>query len=212
MKVVKFGGTSLATGAAVKQALNIITADPARQIVVVSAPGKRHDGDIKVTDLLIRYANETINGEDTAKTVQEIFERYETIGHFFDLPDEKIKIIKELLVDLPKKDYPNDEYLLAAFKAHGERLNARLIAMIMNRKASKWNGIRAIAESEGFAAAEVVAFGDDYNDEEMLRGCGRGIAMANALDVVKEAADEVCLSNEEDGVAKWIEENILKAT
>ena len=132
MKVVKFGGTSLATGAAVKQALNIITADPARQIVVVSAPGKRHDGDIKVTDLLIRYANETINGEDTAKTVQEIFERYETIGHFFDLPDEKIKIIKELLVDLPKKDYPNDEYLLAAFKAHGERLNARLIAMIMN--------------------------------------------------------------------------------
>ena len=40
MKVVKFGGTSLATGAAVKQALNIITADPARQIVVVSAPGK----------------------------------------------------------------------------------------------------------------------------------------------------------------------------
>ena len=68
MKVVKFGGTSLATGAAVKQALNIITADPARQIVVVSAPGKRHDGDIKVTDLLIRYANETINGEDTAKT------------------------------------------------------------------------------------------------------------------------------------------------
>jgi|GEM_PF-2568646 len=132
MKVVKFGGTSLATGAAVKQALNIITADPARQIVVVSAPGKRHDGDIKVTDLLIRYANETINGEDTAKTVQEIFERYETIGHFFDLPDEKIKIIKELLVNLPKKDYPNDEYLLAAFKAHGERLNARLIAMIMN--------------------------------------------------------------------------------
>ena len=48
MKVVKFGGTSLATGAAVKQALNIITADPARQIVVVSAPGKRHDGDIKI--------------------------------------------------------------------------------------------------------------------------------------------------------------------
>ena len=55
---------------------------------------------------------------------------------------------------------------------------------------------------------EVVAFGDDLNDVDMLRGCGTGVAMANALDEVKLAADEVCGGNDEDGVAKWIEANM----
>lgn len=92
------------------------------------------------------------------------------------------------------------------------QMSENVIAMIMNKKASKWNGIQAIARAKGFTTGEVVAFGDDYNDAEMLRECGKGIAMTNALDVVKEVADEVCLSNEEDGVAKWIEDNILKNT
>ena len=56
MKVIKFGGSSLANGAAVAQAVRIIQADPARQVIVTSAPGKRHHDDTKVTDLLIQYA------------------------------------------------------------------------------------------------------------------------------------------------------------
>lgn len=132
MKVVKFGGSSVATGAAVKQVIDIITADPARQIIVVSAPGKRHDGDIKVTDLLIRYAQQTIAGQNPDQTAQAIFDRYQAIGEYFDLPIEQLQIIHDILLNLPQKAYPDNEYLLAAFKAHGERLNAQLIAMIMN--------------------------------------------------------------------------------
>ena len=56
MKVVKFGGSSLASGNSVDKALSIINADPERQVVVVSAPGKRTEDDIKVTDLMITYA------------------------------------------------------------------------------------------------------------------------------------------------------------
>ena len=52
MKIVKFGGSSLATGTSVEQALKIILSDTERQVVVVSAPGKRSNDDIKVTDLL----------------------------------------------------------------------------------------------------------------------------------------------------------------
>lgn len=84
------------------------------------------------------------------------------------------------------------------------------IAMIMNRKAAKLNAIRVVAEKLGVAMDEVAAFGDDYNDIDMLRGCGAGIAVSNALPEVKAAADEVCGSNMDDGVAEWICRNILK--
>jgi len=85
------------------------------------------------------------------------------------------------------------------------QLSENRIAMIMNRRATKLNAIRLVAEKYGISMDEVAAFGDDYNDINMLKGCGIGIAMANALDEVKAAADRVCGSNMEDGVARWIE-------
>ncbi|HDJ5532259.1 TPA: aspartate kinase, partial [Staphylococcus aureus] len=54
MKVSKFGGSSVSNATQIKKVLNIINSDPERKIVIVSAPGKRHDNDIKTTDLLIR--------------------------------------------------------------------------------------------------------------------------------------------------------------
>ncbi|MGN1279636.1 MAG: aspartate kinase, partial [Limosilactobacillus sp.] len=61
MKVVKFGGSSLADGEGFAQAIKIITADPERRVVVTSAPGKRTPDDVKVTDLLIEYAQRVID-------------------------------------------------------------------------------------------------------------------------------------------------------
>ena len=56
---------------------------------------------------------------------------------------------------------------------------------------------------------KVAAFGDDLNDLEMLRVCGSGVAVANAVQNVKEAADYVTLSNDQDGVAVWLERNLI---
>lgn len=89
------------------------------------------------------------------------------------------------------------------------RLSENVIAMIMNKSATKSNSIRLLAERYGISMEQVVAFGDDYNDTDMLQACGRGIAVANALDAVKTAADEVCGSNMEDGMARWLESNLL---
>ena len=69
-------------------------------------------------------------------------------------------------------------------------------------------GIRLIAEKHGISLDQVAAFGDDYNDIEMLGACGIGIAVENALDEVKAAAAQICGSNESDGVARWLEENL----
>lgn len=56
MKVAKFGGSSLADANQIKKVCKIITSDPERKIIVVSAPGKRFKTDIKVTDMLIQCA------------------------------------------------------------------------------------------------------------------------------------------------------------
>jgi len=83
-------------------------------------------------------------------------------------------------------------------------LSEHTIAMIMHRQATKQQAVRFLAERHGFRMGEVVAFGDDYNDIDMLKGCGIGVAVGNALEVVKAAADEVCESNGNDGVARWL--------
>ena len=88
-------------------------------------------------------------------------------------------------------------------------VNATLL-QIMHKDATKMKAIVALAASWGIAMHEVVAFGDDYNDMDMLQGCGKGVAMANAVEDIKKIATESCDSNDNDGVAKWLEENILR--
>jgi len=78
-----------------------------------------------------------------------------------------------------------------------------------DNNADKWHGVKALAVNLGLKFADIAAFGDDHNDVEMLRGCGIGVAVANAIDEVKAAADYVCDTNDNDGVAKWLEENVL---
>jgi Cof subfamily protein (haloacid dehalogenase superfamily) len=65
--------------------------------------------------------------------------------------------------------------------------------------------LAALCERLGVEAADVVAFGDAANDAAMLRWAGRGVAVANASPAALEAADEVTLSNAEDGVAVVVE-------
>ncbi|MEI0738592.1 HAD hydrolase family protein [Paenibacillus sp. JTLBN-2024] len=55
------------------------------------------------------------------------------------------------------------------------------------------------------ARQQVIAVGDNFNDMDMLEYAGLGVAMGNAPESVKNAADEVTLSNDDDGVAKVIE-------
>lgn len=69
-------------------------------------------------------------------------------------------------------------------------------------RAGKGNALLALAESLGLDINETVAFGDGTNDLEMLRRAGLGVAMANAAESVKAAADLIADSNENAGVAK----------
>ena len=74
------------------------------------------------------------------------------------------------------------------------------------KEATKEKAILKACEICGIALEDVTAFGDDAPDIGMLKLCGTGVAMGNAIDAVKEAADVVIGSNDEDGIAKYLEQ------
>lgn len=86
--------------------------------------------------------------------------------------------------------------------------NGQLI-QIMNRRASKLSAVKIILAENKILPFEAAYFGDDNDDTEALAFCGMGVAVKNAVDASKKAADHIADSNENDGAAKFIEEKIL---
>ena len=75
---------------------------------------------------------------------------------------------------------------------------------IVRREVNKAEGLQLLCKRWKILPEEVVAFGDEDNDYEMIQFAGCGVAMGNAIEGLKSQADDVALTNEEDGVAKWI--------
>lgn len=75
---------------------------------------------------------------------------------------------------------------------------------------NKGSSLLKLGEILGIKPEEIMACGDADNDKEMIEWCGLGVAMANSIPDVKAVADFVALSNNEEGVAKAIEEFVLK--
>lgn len=73
----------------------------------------------------------------------------------------------------------------------------------------KGTALLRLGERLGIKGEEIMAFGDGINDAKMLKTAGVGVAMANAVQEVKDAADAVTLSNDEEGVARYIESHVL---
>jgi aspartate kinase len=136
-------------------------ANPARQVMVTSAPGKRHPGDVKVTDLLIQYAQAVLRHENATAVVTEIVARYHAIADDFGLDPQVMQQIRKELYQLPKKAFANRDDLLAGFKARGEKLNAFLMTAVLNHE-----GIEA---TYGEPKDLGIVVTDDPNDAEVSR-------------------------------------------
>ena len=120
-------------------------------------------------------------------------------------------VTKMLMMDTPEK--------IAELYAEARELFAGRVATTCSKpyflecnplRATKGNALRWCSEHFGFRMDELVAFGDSLNDVSMLEAAGTGIAMGNAREDVKAMGFAVCGTNEEDGVARYIEENILR--
>ena len=89
------------------------------------------------------------------------------------------------------------------------QMSENVIAMIMHRCSNKMDAVSRLCDHMGIPLSQTVAFGDDLNDIGMLQGCGVGVAVGNALEPVKAFCDCLCGSNDDDGPARWMEENLL---
>lgn len=132
MIVCKFGGTSVASAEQIKKVANIVQSNPKRRIVAVSAPGKRSNEDIKVTDLLIDLANAALNNEDTESKIKTVVNRYKDITDGLGLDDTIGEVIADDLRERVQGDQSNVELFIDSLKASGEDNNAKLIAAYFN--------------------------------------------------------------------------------
>ncbi len=140
-KVVKFGGSSLASARQFKKVGNIIRSDKARRYVVPSAPGKRNDKDEKVTDLLYQCYDAAAAGTAYKKILEKIKRRYEEIIEGLDLNlnlDHEFNRIEENFIAKAGRDYA---------ASRGEYLNGILMAQYLGY--------------EFIDAAEVIFFDDN---------------------------------------------------
>lgn len=81
--------------------------------------------------------------------------------------------------------------------------------MLMSPQANKEHAMRVLCERLAVPPEATVSFGDDLIDIGMLRASGLGVAVANANPAVLDVAGAICPSNNEDGVAQWIESHLL---
>lgn len=82
-------------------------------------------------------------------------------------------------------------------------------ATITNKLADKGLALKTITDYFGLKKEQTISFGDNLKDIPMLKASGIGVAMGNAVTQVKEIADYITLSNDEDGVAEFIEAHLL---
>ena len=145
-KVVKFGGSSLASAEQFKKVGDIIRKDPSRRYVVPSAPGKRFSDDTKVTDMLYSCYAAAVKEKKFTELLDKIKERYQEIidglGLDFSL-DEDFDIIRVNFSKKIGRDYA---------ASRGEYLNGKVMAAYLG--------------FEFVDAAEVIRFNDDgtFND------------------------------------------------
>lgn len=113
----------------------------------------------------------------------------------------------KILMSVQPEELPAVQKQIAGFLPESLTVvqTAAFYLEIIPKVINKGQGIRDICGVLGFAPAEVVSFGDAENDIPMLQAAGMGVAMGNAQDAVKAAADMVTLSNNDDGIAAALE-------
>ena len=131
------------------------------------------------------------------------------------VPDDLLQIAAQGATKVLFRDTPEriSKFQEAARPHFEGRLNFFMsqpnILEFVNLNASKGAAMRIIGERYNIAQSEMFAIGDSYNDASMLRYAGLGVAMGNAPAEIKDIADAVTLTNEEDGVAEAIYRYIL---
>lgn len=118
---------------------------------------------------------------------------------------------KMLMIDEPEV---LDQHLIVLQEMFGDELHITKSKAhyleIMHKEGTKGHALEYLAKHIGCTMEQTIAIGDAWNDREMIKVAGLGVAMGNAVPMLKEIADYITLSNNEDGVAHVIEKFVLQ--
>ena len=109
------------------------------------------------------------------------------------------------ILDAGMKKLPNEVY-----EKYSVAKSAPFFLEFFNKEANKGVGVKLLANHLGIKREEVITVGDEMNDFSMIEYAGLGVAMGNACDKIKEISNFITDTNNNDGVAKVIEEFIIK--
>ena len=113
----------------------------------------------------------------------------------------------KIVAELPDKKIAKDIADMTGCKLQSYR--SENWYAFLPEESGKIAAIKVLSQMSSISLESIVAFGDDSNDIEMLKLCGKGIAVSNAVPEVLKIADEITASNDEDGVAIWITKNCI---
>jgi len=155
----------------------------------------------------IYTANKNISAYTIAESyLVRMLIRYREVG---ETPRD-LTISKAMFVDDPAVITRVKDNMPESFKQRFSVVqSAPYFIEVMNSHASKGGTLGELAAQLGITADEVMTLGDQGNDLTMIEYAGLGVAMGNAIDEVKEAAQVMTLSNVEDGVAAAIHKYVL---
>ncbi len=134
MKVVKFGGSSVADATQIKKITNIIEADKKRKVIVVSAPGKRFPDDTKTTDLLIRLGELIQKQESHTAIYNQIIERFSSMVENLGLQEDVLSEIKFNLEEAINKITAQEDNGMDTLKACGEDGTAHVLSAYLQNQ------------------------------------------------------------------------------
>ncbi|MBE6024933.1 MAG: sugar-phosphatase [Cellulosilyticum sp.] len=127
----------------------------------------------------------------------------------FDTIDPEEDVIKVMFIDpQPVLEEAMRHIPESFFEEYTVVRSAPFFLEFLNKASSKGTGVKALAEYLGIKQEEIICIGDAGNDLDMIQFAGLGVAMGNAFEEVKEAADYITCDNDEDGVAHVIEKFI----
>ena len=159
-----------------------------QNIKIVSQVGGMHYSNFAITDIWPWLTDFEI--VDFAKHEKDAEKLYTT-----DLSLEKTEFIYSQL--------PQDLYCVVTYDPTGDMLQ------IMHKEATKGHAALALGRFWNIMPSKIVTFGNDLNDIDLLTSVDFGVAVKNAHSEVLAAAKYTCASNEEDGLAHWLSENVL---
>jgi len=169
LKVCKFGGTSLADANQISKVCDIVLSDPARKIIVVSAPGKRNKQDIKVTDLLINAAHARIHGAGVKEATAPVCERFRQIARDLAIEESIIeKIVMAIEASIGSDMHHQGKYI-DRVKAIGEDSNAKVVAAALQKR-----GVEANYVSPAEAGLLLT---DEYGNAQVLPDSYKNLAL-----------------------------------